>query len=100
VIDRIDAAPTDVHADLDAPLVEIGERRAAAARGDTPAQVWVAGLDHWLRQYRAGAVSGDLTITPDMLSLFRYHGAVVDFERGYRCAVAINAAGARSERGC
>lgn len=82
-----------IHTELDALLAVIGERRAAAARGDAVATVWIAGLNHWLRQYRAGAVDADLIITPDLIPELRYHGAVADFEAGYRTAGAVQTAG-------
>lgn len=85
-----------IHVDLNVLLAEIGRRRSAAVRGDAVARVWVAGLDHWLGQYRANAVAPELVITPDLVPVFTYPDAVVDFEDGYRCAAAVQAAGSPS----
>ena len=82
-----------VHVELNRLLAEIGRRRTAAARGDEGATAWIAGLDYWLSRYKAGAIDSELTITHDLLPLFRDQSDVVEFEEGYRCAAALNAAG-------
>jgi hypothetical protein len=87
-----------IHVELNRLLAEIGSRRNAAARGDKGATAWIAGLDHWLSQYRAGAVGTELIITYDLLPQFRDYSDVVEFEEGYRCASALNAAGSRTAR--
>ena len=87
-----------IHVELNRLLAEIGKRRTAAARGDEGASAWIAGLDYWLTQYKAGAISTELTITYDLLPLFRDHSDVVEFEEGYRYAAALKAAGSGTHR--
>ena len=82
-----------IHQKLNRLLAEIGAKRTAAGYGDESAEAWVAGLDHWLSQYRTGEVASDLIITHDILPLLRDHSAVLEFEKGYRFAATINAAG-------
>jgi predicted transcriptional regulator len=80
-----------IHQQLNRLLAQIGAKRSAARQGDESAEAWVAGLDHWLSQYRTGEVANDLIITYDILPLLRGYGAVLEFEKGYRFAATINA---------
>lgn len=80
-----------IHQKLNRLLAEIGAKRTAAGYGDESAEAWVAGLDHWLSQYRTGEVANDLIITHDILPLLRGYGAVLEFEKGYQFAATINA---------
>jgi len=80
-----------IHQKLNRLLAEIGAKRTAAGYGDKSAEAWVAGLDHWLSQYRTGEVANDLIITHDILPLLSNYGAVLEFEKGYRFAATINA---------
>jgi hypothetical protein len=83
----------NIHQRLNRLLTEIGAKRTAAGHLDESAEAWVAGVDHWLSQYKAGEVATDLIITHDIVPLLRDYGAVLEFEKGYRCAAAVNAAG-------
>jgi hypothetical protein len=80
-----------MHQKLNRLLAEIGAKRTAAGYGDESAEAWVAGLDHWLSQYRTGEVANDPIITHDILPLLRGYGAVLEFEKVYRFAATINA---------
>jgi hypothetical protein len=87
-----------IHVELNRLLAEIGSRRTAAARGDEGARAWIAGLDYWLSQYKAGSIGTELTITYELLPLFRDYSDVVEFEEGYGYAAALNAAGSAAYR--
>ncbi len=87
-----------IHDQLNRLLVEISARRAAAADGDANAEAWMAGMDHWLRQYKAGVMATELIITADMLPLLLGTNAVAEFEQGFRHAAMVNAAGSASAR--
>ncbi len=49
-----------------------------------------------MSQRKTGEVATDPTITHDILPLLKDYSAVLEFEKGYRCAAALNAAGTAS----
>ncbi len=52
-----------------------------------------------MSQRKTGEVATDPTITHDILPLLKDYTAVLEFEKGYRRAAAVNAAGtAATER--
>ena len=82
-----------IHQKLNRLLAEIGGKRTEAGNGDESAEAWVAGVDYWLSLCKTGdEVAYDPIITRDILPLLRDYHAVLEFEKGYRCAAAINAA--------
>jgi hypothetical protein len=81
------------HHQLNRLLAEIGAKRNAARRGDESAEAWVVGLNHWIRQYKMGELATDPTITYDLVPLLKDYSAVLEFEKGYRCAAAVSAVG-------
>jgi hypothetical protein len=88
----------NIHQRLNRLVTEISAQRSAASNGDEHAVAWVAGLDHWLAQREAGNVASDLVITHDILPLLLAdYTKVLEFKRGYGCAVEMNGAGFESE---
>ncbi len=85
-----------IHQQLNRLLEQIGAKRSAARQGDENAEAWVVGLDRWMSQRKTGEVVTDPTITHDILPLLKDYTAVLEFEKGYRCAAALSAAGTAS----
>ena len=88
----------NIHQRLNRLVTEISAQRSAASNGDKHAAAWVAGLDHWLSQRKTATVASDLVITHDILPLLLAdYTKVLEFKKGYACAVEMKAAGFESE---
>ena len=85
------------HHRLNRLVTEIGARRSTARSGDYLAEAWVAGLDYWLSQRETGEPSSELILSPAVLPILGEYGELLEFKKGYKCAVELNAVGVSSQ---
>jgi len=86
----------DIHRQLNRLVTDVGAHRSGARRGDNLAEAWVAGLDYWLSQRETGEPNSELVLSPTVLILGEY-GELLEFRKGYRCAVELNAVGSSND---
>jgi hypothetical protein len=87
----------NIHRQLNRLVTEVGAQRSAARRGDNLAEAWVAGLDCWLSQRETGEPNSELILSPTVLPILGEYGELLEFGKGYRCAVELNAVGSPND---